>query len=169
VTVLTRGVAGFYGGGSVVFCRGGHVAGAELAEVAALASSGAGTLVTLMVTDGWAQAKEKFARVLGRRRGDAQAVAVELEESRAQLTQAQAQGDEQAAADVAAEWRSRLRRLLLEDPETGTLLKELLEQFAADAARPSATTEIHHNTFHGPTPIHTGLGDQHNTFGAPAS
>jgi hypothetical protein len=145
------------------------MAGAELAEAAALASSGAGTLVTLMVTDGWAQAKEKFARLLGRRHGDAQAVAAELEQSRAQLTQAQAQGDEQAAADVAAEWRSRLRRLLQEDPEAGTLLKELLEQFAADGARPSTTTEIHHNTFNGPTPVHTGTGDQNNTFGTPTS
>ena len=143
--------------------------GAELAEAAALASSGAGTLVTLMVTDGWAQAKEKFARLLGRRRGDAQAVTVELEESRAQLTQAHSQGDEQAAADVAAEWRSRLRRLLQEDPEARALLKELVEQFAAGGAGPSATTEIHHNTFHGPSPIQTGTGDQNNTFGGPAS
>jgi hypothetical protein len=144
------------------------VVGAELAEAAALASSGAGTLVTLMVTDGWAEAKGKFARLLGRRRGNTEAVSAELEESRAQLTQAQAQGDEQATADVAAEWRSRLRRLLHEDPEAGALLKELVEQFAAAGARPSATTEIHHNEFHGPTTIHTGTGNQNNSFGAPA-
>lgn len=42
-------------------------------------------LVTLMVTDGWAEAKEKFARLLGRR-GDVEAVAGELESARTELT-----------------------------------------------------------------------------------
>jgi hypothetical protein len=142
----------------------GVVVDAELAELTALASSGAGTLVTLMVTDGWAEAKEKFARLLGRRRTDMPTVAAELEESRTQLTQAQAHGDDEAAADVAAEWRSRLRRLLQDDPEARALLTELLSQYTPESARPTASTEIHDNTFNGPTPIHTGTGDQHNTF-----
>ena len=100
---------------------------------------GAGTLVTLMVKDGWAEAKKKFARPLGRRRGDARTVAAELEESRAQLAQAHARGDDKAAADVTAEWRSRLRRLLQEDANAGTLLAELVEQYGPGAPSPQRT------------------------------
>lgn len=139
------------------------------AELVTLASSGASTLVTLMVMDGWAEAKEKFARLLGRKRGDAQTVAEELEGARTQLAQANEEGDGEVAADVTAEWRSRLRRMLQEDPQAAPLLAELIEQYVPEVGRVSASTDIHHNAFQGPTALHTGSGGQTNTFGAPAS
>jgi hypothetical protein len=129
-----------------------------------LASSGAVTLMTLMVGDGWAQVKEGFATLLGRR-GDKAAMATELEASREQLLAAQASSDVQAEADVQAEWRARLRRLLEQDPEAAPLLAELVERYSSAVGQASAHTEIHHNVFLGPTATNTGNGPQTNTFG----
>ena len=139
------------------------------AELLTLASAGASTLVTLMVKDGWAEAKEKFAALLGRRHGNAPVVAGELESARAELAGATQRGDAEATADVAAEWRARLRRMLLEDPETASLLTELVQQYASQVPQPATSTEIHGNTFQGPVAMHTGSGDQTNTFGASSS
>ncbi len=138
------------------------------AELVALASSGAGTLVTLMVTDAWGDVKAKVAALFARRRGG-EAVAHDLEEGRAALIAARQRGDEQAAADVQAKWRSRLGRLLQEDPEAKPLLAELVAQYAPQVARASTSTEIRDNTFQGPVAINSGSGDQTNTFGTPAS
>jgi hypothetical protein len=139
------------------------------ADVATLAASGANTLLGLMVADGWGEVKEKFAQLLGRRRGDVRAVAGELEAARTQVAEARERGDGAAEEDAAAEWRSRLRRLLAEDQEAAVLLAQLIEQYAAQVTKPSTSTEIHHNTFHGPVAVNSGSGDQTNTFGVPDS
>ncbi|MBR7831301.1 hypothetical protein KDK95_33665 [Actinospica sp. MGRD01-02] len=134
------------------------------AELVALASSGASTLTTLMVTDGWSQGKEKFARLLARHHRGAEAMAGELEGARVQLTTALALGDGDGADEVQIEWRSRLRRMLTEDPQAAPLLEQLLEEFALSVSSAPARTEVHHNTFHGPVAIHGGSGTQSNTF-----
>lgn len=133
-------------------------------EVVALASSGAGTLMTLMVTDGWARVKDGFATLFGRG-GDKDAIGAELEASRGQLVAARAAGDTQGAADVQAEWRARLRRLLERDPEAASMLAELVERHASESGRGDGHAEIHHNVFLGPTPMAFGSGGQTNTFG----
>ncbi|MGK5630131.1 hypothetical protein [Streptomyces sp. URMC 123] len=124
------------------------------AELAALATSGATTLVGLMVSDSWAQSKERLAALFGRgRRGRSAEAEEELDLSREELIAAREAGDGPALADVEAEWRSRLKRLLRADPaaadELRALLEELAPRQAADA--PGAV----HNTvtggvLHGP-------------------
>jgi hypothetical protein len=91
------------------------------AELVALASSGATTLIALMISDSWAQVKEKLARSFGRA-GDSEEMLQYLETSRAALMAALARGDDVEAAGIEIEWRARLLHLLRSDP---TLTKEL--------------------------------------------
>ncbi|MBT2232304.1 hypothetical protein [Nonomuraea sp. NEAU-A123] len=84
------------------------------AELMALAVSGASTLITLMISDAWAQTKDRLAAVLGRA-GDEEDVLRELEASRAVLVNALSGGDGAGAAVVEGEWRARLLRLLQSD------------------------------------------------------
>ncbi|MEU5459413.1 hypothetical protein AB0H48_32325 [Streptomyces globisporus] len=85
------------------------------AELAALAASGATTLVGLMATEAWTQVRGRLARFLGRGEDD-EVIDAELEESREELIAARRNGDEDGAADVAAEWRIRIRRALRDNP-----------------------------------------------------
>ena len=115
------------------------------AELVALASSGAGTLVTLMVTDSWDEVKAKVAALLGRHHADAEVVAGQLERARADVVAAHGRGDAVAAEDVAAQWRARLRQALTEDPEVAPLLAEVLRPYASAAGSGAASTSIHGN------------------------
>lgn len=109
------------------------------AELAALAASGATSLVGLMVSDSWGQAKERLARFLARRRGDAdgaggtpgagdgedalQAASDELEAMRGVP-------DEGAVADLENRWSQRLLQILREDPDAAVELRRLLDELA---------------------------------------
>jgi hypothetical protein len=84
------------------------------AELMAVAASGASTLITLMVSDAWAQTKTRLAAVLGRT-GDEKETMRELEASRAVLVSALAEADDATVAAVEGEWRARLSQLLLSD------------------------------------------------------
>lgn len=132
------------------------------AELAALASSGATTLVGAMVSDAWAQVRDRVAGYFARRDDGgpgaaADTVAGELDVARAELTSAARQDDAEAAADIEAEWRARLRRLLRSDPEAADRLRALLaelEPLAAPPAPPAVHNEVHNSitggTQHGP-------------------
>ncbi|MFH9610679.1 hypothetical protein [Streptomyces sp. NPDC017448] len=117
------------------------------AELTALAASGATTFVGLMATEAWTQVRGRLARFLGRGE-DGEVVDAELEESREELLAAHRDGDEEAAADVAAEWRIRLRRTLRDDPEAAGELRAILDDLAP--RRPDGpAVAINHNTIHG--------------------
>ncbi|GGN50011.1 hypothetical protein GCM10012285_38580 [Streptomyces kronopolitis] len=118
-------------------------------ELAALATAGATALVQQMATDGWAAARRGMAAFLARHRGtnDEEALAGELEASRADLAAAREEGDEDGAAGVAAAWRLRLRRLLSEDPAAAAELRALLDEVAPEQER--ATVGEVHNTVSG--------------------
>ncbi len=116
------------------------------AELAALAASGATTLVGLMVSETWEQARDRLTRFLARG-GDEEAVDEELSLARGDLVAAGEAEDPQAAADIEADWRARLRRALLADPSAAEELRSLLAELAPDAgARPSGSV---HNTVSG--------------------
>ncbi|WP_436774346.1 hypothetical protein [Yinghuangia sp. YIM S09857] len=103
--------------------------------VVALASSGATTLVGVMVTDAWVQARGRFARWFGG--ADPQAVDAageELDACREELVAAQAAGELEVAQDVEAEWRGRLRRRLAADPEARAELRALVEELSPGAS-----------------------------------
>jgi hypothetical protein len=102
------------------------------AELAALAASGATTLVGLMVSETWTQARDRVARFFARG-GDESSAGEELTLSQRELMAARAAQDELAGADIEAVWRTRLRRVLLADPEAAEELRLLLAELDPNA------------------------------------
>ncbi|MEU2098391.1 MULTISPECIES: hypothetical protein [Streptomyces] len=100
-----------------------------------------------MATEAWTQVRGRLARFLGRGEDD-EVIDAELEESREELIAARRNGDEDGAADVAAEWRIRIRRALRDNPEAEQELRAILDELAPrQAAGPSVA--INHNTISG--------------------
>lgn len=116
------------------------------AELAALASSGATSLVGLMVSDAWAQARGRFARLFARGGADGR-TDEQLQEAREELLTARESGDTEAAGDVEAEWRTRLRRLLRSDPAAAGELRALLAELAPQAT--GGTVVVVNNSING--------------------
>ncbi|MEV4613600.1 hypothetical protein AB0K43_13505 [Kitasatospora sp. NPDC049258] len=128
-------------------------------EIVALATSGATTLVGLMVTELWSEARGRFAALFGRR---SEAVCEDLDAVRAELLAAEDQ--DAAAAGAEAEWTARLRRALAADPAAAAQLRALLDELAPHQPAPAAGSV--HNTitggeFHSPV-IQSG---RDTTFG----
>lgn len=116
------------------------------AELTALAASAATSLVGLMVSETWTQAREGLARFFGRG-GDESAAEEELGLSRRELVAAREAGDEGAEADIEAGWRTRLRRALQQDPQAAEELRQLLAELDPQAGdRPHVTV---HNRISG--------------------
>ncbi|MEV7191758.1 hypothetical protein AB0N81_08110 [Streptomyces sp. NPDC093510] len=134
------------------------------AELTALAAAGATALVQQMVTEGWTQARDRVARFFARGSGDEDALAGELEEARIEVVAAQGSEDEATAADVQAEWRSRLRRRLAADPAAAAELRALLEELAPDSDAQAGRGSVTYNTIHGG--VHHGMTIQVGTIGA---
>jgi hypothetical protein len=116
------------------------------AELAALAASGATTLVGLMVSETWTQARDRVARFFARG-GDESSAGEELQLSQQELMAARAARDELAGADVEAVWRTRLRRVLVADPEAAEELRLLLAEL--DPSAGNAPSVSVHNTISG--------------------
>ncbi|MER6163571.1 hypothetical protein [Streptomyces violaceorubidus] len=138
------------------------------AELMALIGTGATTVVGLMVTDAWEQAKQRVVGLFapgGESGGEPGGVAGELEESRTVLVAADGAADEEdLRSDVTASVRLRLRRLLEQDPGAAEELRRLVDEFAP-AARPPGTV---HNSITGGRqdgPVVQGHTFTHLTFG----
>ena len=114
------------------------------AELVALAGTGATTIVGLMATEAWDQARQRVVRLFARGGGDASAMDGELTASRAALIAA----PEEETADVTASVRVRLRRLLAENPEAAEELRLLVEEFEESAPKRDGSV---HNTINGGT------------------
>ncbi|WP_329223281.1 NB-ARC domain-containing protein [Streptomyces sp. NBC_01485] len=104
------------------------------AELAALAASGATTLVGLMVSESWERAKSGLARYFGQRASGA-AAEEELQAASEELDSARAAGDVETQADVQARWRQRLETMFEADPRAAGELAQLLSELAPDASR----------------------------------
>jgi hypothetical protein len=89
----------------------------------------------------------------------------ELEESRQELMSARARGDDQAEAELMAQWQGRLRRLLATDPDIASALRDVVYELEESASRLNIRTErIKMNakaTGHGRV-YQQGQGAQHN-------
>ncbi len=118
------------------------------AELAALAASGATTLVGLMVSESWAQARDRLTRFFARG-GDERAVDEELSLSRSELVAARAAEDADAAADVEAGMRTRLRRALQADPRAAEELRAVLAEIAPDGGGGGGPPGAVHNSIGG--------------------
>ncbi|WP_171162524.1 hypothetical protein [Streptomyces sp. I05A-00742] len=116
------------------------------AELAALAASGATTLVGLMVSETWSQARERVVRFFARR-GAGGAVDEELRLSGEELVVARESEDELAMADIEAEWRMKLRRALQADPGAAEELRLMLAELAPGAGSDTSVTV--HNSVSG--------------------
>ncbi|GHE94530.1 hypothetical protein E5082_22120 [Streptomyces griseoluteus] len=119
------------------------------AELAAMAASGATTLVSLMVTDSWTHARALMGRFLARAGADTVAI-TGLDDARARLLLTGTTADERAASGIAAEWQTRLCGLV----EAGVLTGEELSALGASLRRLAAAagrTATVHNTVSGGT------------------
>ncbi|MEW1779514.1 hypothetical protein [Streptomyces sp. NPDC086777] len=113
------------------------------AELAAMAASGATTLVSLMVTDSWTHARALMGRFLARAGADTVAISG-LDDARARLLPTGTAMDEHAASDIAAEWQTRLCALV----ETGALAGEDLSALGASLRRLEAAAAGRSGTVH---------------------
>jgi hypothetical protein len=134
------------------------------AELVALATAGATALVQQMLTDTWTSARDRVVGFFSRGTADPESVGAELEAARAGLIDAQQSADEDTAADIQAEWRSRMRRALQADPQAAAELQALLDELAPSLPAEQAV-EVHNTisggTQHGPV-IQTGtIGSLH--------
>ncbi|MFJ8827895.1 hypothetical protein ACIREE_39980 [Streptomyces sp. NPDC102467] len=101
------------------------------AELMALAASGATTLVQQMAADSWTGARSRIVAFFARnRRGEEADIEGQLETSRRELAMAVEAGDETTVADVEAEWRTQLRRILRDNPAEAAQLRVVLDNLA---------------------------------------
>nr|WP_314145037.1 hypothetical protein [uncultured Rhodococcus sp.] len=99
------------------------------AELLTLVNSGATTLLGLMVTDSWAKTKSAALKLLSPDLSTTAAIESDLEDSRLQLENARRTRDLEAEADIASEWRSRIRRRVTTDPQAVELLRDFVDTY----------------------------------------
>lgn len=104
------------------------------AELAALAASGATTLVALFVTESWERAKGGLVRFFGRR-ACGESAEEELQSEHEELGRAREAEDTGAEERVQARLRQRLEGIFQEDPGAAEELAQLLSELAPDASR----------------------------------
>ncbi|WP_069760458.1 hypothetical protein [Streptomyces sp. LUP47B] len=122
------------------------------AELAALATSGATTLIGLMVSDTWTQARDRLVRIFARA-GDEDAAEEELRASQRELMAARNAADDAVVADIEAGWRIRLRRALEADPDAAEELRSMLAELspaAGEAVSQTVRNSISGGVQHGP-------------------
>ncbi|WP_433463986.1 hypothetical protein [Spirillospora sp. CA-128828] len=82
-----------------------------------------------MATDGWQQARAGAVRLWRRARPEqAEAIAAELDEVRAEVVAARQSGDRGAEQGLAADWQRKLQRLVAAEPHIGLELKQILDE-----------------------------------------
>lgn len=115
-------------------------------EMTALTTLGASTLVALMATDGWREAKAAVGTMWRRAHPErAQAAETELEAARSELLAAAVSGDGQVAAALARIWQAHLGHLLEARPDLVGELRRILEDDLEPALARSAprTVQMH--------------------------
>jgi hypothetical protein len=96
-------------------------------QIVALSASAGSTLVTLMVTDGWQQARDGAVRLWRQFRPEAAAVvAAELDAARDAVVSGRAAGAPVDEAGLREEWARRTAELLAARPDAAAALREAL-------------------------------------------
>ncbi|WP_405483088.1 hypothetical protein [Streptomyces sp. NBC_00009] len=121
-------------------------------ELAALAASGATTLVSLMVTDSWTQARDLIGRLLSR---TAPAAIADLDDMRTRLLAADERNGAQTAREITTQWQVHLHHLLQTGSLTSDNLRDVLTslQQLADTSAPHPAVvhnDINGGVQHGP-------------------
>ncbi|MGX4694403.1 hypothetical protein [Streptomyces sp. JNUCC 63] len=117
-------------------------------ELAALAASGATTLVSLMVTDSWTHARDLAGRFFSRNGADDTAI-TDLDTARTQLLAAEATEDTQTTRDITEQWHACLQHLLQASSATGDDLRDLLTSLQRIANNPDIQPGTVHNDLRG--------------------
>lgn len=103
-------------------------------ELALLAGTAGTTLVGLLTTETWQQARNGFCSLWRRAQPErVEAISAELDTTRSDLLAAQAGGDPDARDELGAEWQGRIRRLLVAHPEETEALRELIGELDPSA------------------------------------
>ncbi|MGW9077157.1 hypothetical protein [Streptomyces kronopolitis] len=118
-------------------------------ELAALATSGATTLISLMVTDSWTHARELVGRFLSRTGADG-ATLTDLDAARARLLAARAAaGTHTTDDDLASQWHTYLQGVLQPGSVTAEPLRDLLASLQQLAHAPDTRQITVHNDISG--------------------
>jgi hypothetical protein len=99
-------------------------------EVTSLAVVASNTLVAATVTDAWESVRHRFAMLFGRGHPDSRTER-RLEQTRVRATGTAAADAEQVGADLAAEWATRLKDLIADDPAAEAELRILVKEVHA--------------------------------------
>ncbi|WP_405558520.1 hypothetical protein [Streptomyces sp. NBC_01171] len=118
-------------------------------ELAALAASGATTLVSLLVTDSWTHARDLVREFFSRSGADVTAI-TDLDTARSQLLAAEATENTQNIRDLTEQWHTYLlQRLLQAGSTTGDDLRDLLTSLQPLATNPDLQPSTVHNDISG--------------------
>ncbi|MFE2069208.1 hypothetical protein ACFXDH_43710 [Streptomyces sp. NPDC059467] len=117
-------------------------------ELAALTTSGATTLVSLMVTDSWMHAREVVGRFFTRVGSDSTAIA-DLDTDRTRLLAADIADSPQTTRDITNRWHAHLRRLLQAGSASSNDLRDLLTSLQDLANAPDTQPNTVQNTITG--------------------
>jgi fumarate hydratase class II len=138
-------------------------------ELTALTSTAATTVVQLLATAAWEQAKTAvgglWRRVYPER---AETVQAELEETRTEVLAARQAGDEQVEQALVGEWHGRLRRLVAADPQLADDLRSVvagLRLVLAEVDCPQGATITMQATTFGKGRVNQAGRDLHVTTG----
>lgn len=97
-----------------------------------MAATAAATLVGLLTTDVWDRVRDGLGELWSRVHPErAESIKAEMAEVRGELMAPGAADGEQVARRIAAEWESRIHRLLASDPDLAGPLRQLLLEGAA--------------------------------------
>lgn len=123
------------------------------------------TLVALMATDAWQQARDGVV-VLWRRIRPVQAeeVGVALDETREEILAVRQSGDGEGEAVLVRDWDRRLRRILTEDPSAADQLQELLDEVRGslpESERPAVSSPVFHTHVSVSGRVYNAGRDQH--------
>ncbi len=138
-------------------------------ELTALTSTAATTVVQLLATAAWEQAKSAVGGLWRRAHPErAKTVQAELEDSRTEVLAARQAGDEQVEQDLVGEWHGRLRRLVAADPQLVDDLRRVVAELRsalADADPPQVTATTMQATAFGNSRVNQAGRDLHVTTG----
>lgn len=128
-------------------------------EMAALATTAGTTLVTLLTTEAWQRARDGFASLWRRAQPErAEGIAAELETTRSDLLNAEADDEADIRDALGTEWQGRIRRLLVAHPEELEPLQTLMGELQPSTPASSAVTQ--HATADGYARVYQAGRDQ---------
>jgi hypothetical protein len=135
-------------------------------ELVALASTGAATVVALLTTDAWGQAKTGLGSLWRHVHPDeARSIESDLAEARSTLLAATAERSEQITRVVVGEWRDRILSLLAAEPWLADELRRVLQDDLGPALDRAAGSAISTGGMHakasGHSRIYQAGRDQH--------